>query len=744
VYDFTALRQLWQSVGGPTTTVQTDAAGPQPLDKVMAAIALAESAGVPTAQNSSGASGLWQILGFPTGFPSTANVFDPTVNAQMALAKYQDSLAADPAGLGLAPWTTYTGADGGRVINGIYYPFTWAAFLPAGDPVASFPAPPPLTPTVIDQGVDFAGSGPLYAVGAGTITNLTSTGWPGGAFILLHLDDSSGLPSSYVYYAEDITPSVTIGQTVTANEQIGTATGGPDGIEIGFADTRGAPFDQSLAAQLGLVNDPNGIIHTAVPPSGVAATNQGQPAGNPASPVFPGAQFWNWIHQLGPYAGGAGSTQPGPGQAPGGSTVPPAGTTPIRYPTSILVCQPYTLPTYYTPTQQSGRTFNAFPFDTTTALQPGVDVPLLPIPNIAAFTSGNRVAVIQPAVYPVGAAASLIMQGDDLIAYSDPPAMATPPPSMTAAYRYEAVYNYYTLENASGFGAWGSVSTGELVMIRRGQGAVMVAGDPAFPTFVTKLPAVHGTGQIMQRMTQCQTGSLYVTQTDGVYAWNGGNTSTKISPQIPDQAIIRPELEPGGLFSSGVVGVRTWHDVLNNLVFFPNNWVFDSTSNSWWQCEDPDVFTSGGWAASGAGVRFMYGVAATPVNNTYPVYQFDATTLTSSYLWESNPLLSATETLVTIIRVEIVASNPTTTDCTVTITPTIPPGNVSRFANNPQSVTFNIPPQTAGYRAFLPLGFTEYNICLRVEASNTNPDFQAPAIHQINADLIEAQTTGIT
>lgn len=413
----------------------------------------------------------------------------------------------------------------------------------------------------------------------------------------------------------------------------------------------------------------------------------------------------------------------------------------VAVPTSILVCQPLTTDTFYTPTQQLGSTYNTFDWDKSIALPPGVDVPLLPIPILAAFTSGQRVGVIQPIVYPVGNLTSLVMQGDDILAYSDPPTMATPP----QIPHYSAVYNYYTLENASGFGAWGSVSTGELVMIRRGQGAVIVAGDPAFPTFVTKLPAVHGTGQIMQKMTQCQAGSLYVTETDGVYSWNGGNTSAKISPQIPDRATLRTDLEPNGVFGPvGVVGARTWHDVLDNLVFFPNNWVFDSTANSWWQCEGSTVFSSGGWAASGSGVRFMYGVSATPVDNTFPVYQFDATTLASSYLWQSNPLPSSSETLVTIIRVELVASNPTPTPATVTVTPTIPDGNVSRFANNPQTVEFTIPAETSGFTAFLPLGFTEYNVCLRLDATNTDPSNPAPAIHALYADLIEAQTTGIT
>src|SRR5215831_10994669 len=78
------------------------------------------------------------------------------------------------------------------------------------------------------MGVDYGGSGPLYALGSGVITSTRNSGWPGGAFIGLHLDSGQ-----YVYYAEDITPHVHVGQRVSAGQLVGTATGGPSGIVSG-------------------------------------------------------------------------------------------------------------------------------------------------------------------------------------------------------------------------------------------------------------------------------------------------------------------------------------------------------------------------------------------------------------------------------------------------------------------------------------------------------------------------------
>ena len=49
-----------------------------------------------------------------------------------------------------------------------------------------------LTPERIDQGVDYAGFGPLYAIGDGVVLNTVGSGWPGGTFIAYQLTDGPG------------------------------------------------------------------------------------------------------------------------------------------------------------------------------------------------------------------------------------------------------------------------------------------------------------------------------------------------------------------------------------------------------------------------------------------------------------------------------------------------------------------------------------------------------------------------
>ncbi len=92
-----------------------------------------------------------------------------------------------------------------------------------------------LSPNRIDQGVDYDGIGPVYAVGDGVVLCTVSGGWPGGTFIAYRLTDgrAAGLT---VYVAEDLQPTVSVGQTVTPNTVIGQMYEGPNGIEIGWAN----------------------------------------------------------------------------------------------------------------------------------------------------------------------------------------------------------------------------------------------------------------------------------------------------------------------------------------------------------------------------------------------------------------------------------------------------------------------------------------------------------------------------
>ena len=150
-----------------------------------------------------------------------------------------------------------------------------------------------LVPERIDQGVDFFGSGPVYAIGDAVIINTMSEGWPGGGWITYQLTDGpdAGL---MVYVAEDVTPDVQVGQHVTSSTVIGNMFAGSVGIETGWADPSGVEAE-SVFPQAGGIG-PSGPFPTRVGVSfdvllqslGVpAAPNSGQPGFGALPPNYP-------------------------------------------------------------------------------------------------------------------------------------------------------------------------------------------------------------------------------------------------------------------------------------------------------------------------------------------------------------------------------------------------------------------------------------------------------------------------
>jgi hypothetical protein len=135
---------------------------------------------------------------------------------------------------------------------------------PAHRPRHAAPPPPPvylnplrditgLIPERIDMGVDFGGTGPIFALGDAVITNAdgNNAGWPGGGWITYQLTDgpAAGL---MVYVAEDVSPTVTVGEKVTSATVIANMYNGGAGIETGWAMPNGASAESQLAEAGGI------------------------------------------------------------------------------------------------------------------------------------------------------------------------------------------------------------------------------------------------------------------------------------------------------------------------------------------------------------------------------------------------------------------------------------------------------------------------------------------------------------
>ena len=137
-----------------------------------------------------------------------------------------------------------------------------------------------LHPERIDQGVDFSGYGPIYAIGDGVVLSTFNGGWPGGTFISYRLTSgpAAGLT---VYAAEDIFPTVQVGETVTPGTVLGTLYEGPAGMETGWANggsgstmaygagqfggSNTTMFGYNFSLLLQSVGAPGGVMENSVP-----------------------------------------------------------------------------------------------------------------------------------------------------------------------------------------------------------------------------------------------------------------------------------------------------------------------------------------------------------------------------------------------------------------------------------------------------------------------------------------------
>ena len=139
-----------------------------------------------------------------------------------------------------------------------------------------------LTGERIDQGVDYAGTGTLTAIGTARLTYVgtSATGWP-GAFIEYRLLDGPDA-GCFVYYAEGIAPTAGLraGQTVQAGQVLANIIPGwSTGIELGWG---GGDSTKTYAAKAGkwtTSDDANSVASQAGKTFSALIVSLGGPAG---------------------------------------------------------------------------------------------------------------------------------------------------------------------------------------------------------------------------------------------------------------------------------------------------------------------------------------------------------------------------------------------------------------------------------------------------------------------------------
>lgn len=97
-----------------------------------------------------------------------------------------------------------------------------------------------LVPQEVDEGVDYCASGPIYALGTGVVANVYDAQWPSGVFISYRLT-AGPATGHFVYVAENVTPSVHVGELVNATTVMGIVHDAKTCLETGWADPPSSP-----------------------------------------------------------------------------------------------------------------------------------------------------------------------------------------------------------------------------------------------------------------------------------------------------------------------------------------------------------------------------------------------------------------------------------------------------------------------------------------------------------------------
>ena len=134
----------------------------------------------------------------------------------------------------------------------------------------------------IDQGVDYAGSGRLTAIGAARITYVgtNATGWP-GAFIEYRLLDGPDA-GCFVYYAEGINPATGLhpGQRVQAGQVLADIIRGwATGIELGWGAGMSTKTYAAKTGRWSASDDADSVASAAGKSFSALITGLGGPAG---------------------------------------------------------------------------------------------------------------------------------------------------------------------------------------------------------------------------------------------------------------------------------------------------------------------------------------------------------------------------------------------------------------------------------------------------------------------------------
>jgi hypothetical protein len=342
------------------------------------------------------------------------------------------------------------------------------------------------------------------------------------------------------------------------------------------------------------------------------------------------------------------------------------------------------------------------------------------------ITYGNRVICMVGKTYswPTGSGVNT----NENFNYTDPPESSS----------YGNQQTIMGIEIPWGYGAWGTISVGELILIKKYGGAVILNGDINVPSSIIRMPGVQATGDIVGRAEATSIGLVYCSQDRGAWIWNGGNTANKISANIDDN-FFDLELNRVGSSNYGFYCYQ-WQ----KWVMFSNNIVYDTTTGGWWKLQP-----SRGQAGAAGREIFWYSLtqngnqmATAPLrldsNSEVFMSVFDNRVPASSYQWTSLPIhvVNDADRVIDVRQVVIRASDPTNSGHAVlqVVIGSFNVNSTETIHATPTPIRLNV--GGAGGTNLT------YDIPFQIVCSNTSGN-SAPIIHSIDIGYTVRASVGV-
>jgi hypothetical protein len=252
-----------------------------------------------------------------------------------------------------------------------------------------------------------------------------------------------------------------------------------------------------------------------------------------------------------------------------------------------------------------------------------------------------------------------------------------------------------------GYGAWGTMSVGELMLIKKNGGGLIIYGDIDAITSAISMPGVQSTGDIVGKAASTPAGLVYCSEERGAWIWNGGNTAQKISAQLRDS--FYDATSATSIFSNNYgFSVAHWQD----WILFSNNYLYNADTNSWWVLYPNDANGSGSvpghtlfWWNEGRFGNTMYGAplrfgTAAGLNKNW-WYKFDSEVPAPHWQWVSLPIevVPNSDRVLDVRQVVLELSDPSnsgTATATLSINGTTVGTTSTAIGLHPRPFRFNI------------------------------------------------------